>query len=271
MSARRSGGFSRRALCRAVPWTAAVLAFGSATGNAQPVPAQVRTPPRRDWLFGPLRGGSPGAGRPGQLFVHSRPSARGGGTLLENWNPASWERTWLYRRHFPHAPAGMRHFLEFGGAMTAATAVLNGHRLPPHEGGYLPFRHEITGLLAERNALDVVVDGPFDPEVPPNRNAPGSSVDFWQPAGLHREGDLVSVPGEHVADVFAKPADVLDPARRRVVRRHRQGPPARPPPAARHRRRSRPGRAGRTAPQRAEAQTAAGGQDCCPGATRPVS
>jgi beta-galactosidase len=135
------------------------------------------------------------------------------------WDPSTWERTWLYRKHFDvTTEPGIRHFLRFHAAMTTSAPKLNGQALAPHAGGYLPHSYEVTGVLGRHNTLEVVVDGSFDHQVPPNHGpgSPSSSVDFWQPAGLHREVELVSVPADHIADVFAKPIYVLDPARRRV-------------------------------------------------------
>jgi beta-galactosidase len=55
--------------------------------------------------------------------------------------------------------------------------------------------------------------------VPPDRPAPEPtiSVDYWQPGGLYRDVRLRAVPPAYLADVFAKPVNVLDPAARQVV------------------------------------------------------
>jgi beta-galactosidase len=139
-----------------------------------------------------------------------------------NWDPGSWEETWIYRTRFdaPPGAAGERAFLDFDGAMTHAKPVLNGERLPGHLGGYLPFSREVTGLLRPAgNVLAVVLDSSFNLNVPPSRPAPypAKSVDYWQPGGLYRRVRLRTVPRVFLADVFAKPADVLDAARRKVV------------------------------------------------------
>jgi len=64
----------------------------------------------------------------------------------QNWNPRSWDKICAYRRHFslPRDFSGHRIVVEFEHVMIAATPVINGHRLPEHLGGFLPFRHEIT-------------------------------------------------------------------------------------------------------------------------------
>jgi beta-galactosidase len=140
----------------------------------------------------------------------------------QQWHPASWEGVWVYRKHFdaPGEAAGMRVFVDFAAAMTQAALTVNGHDLPGHAGGYLPFSAEITGRLRRRgNVLAVTVDSRFNLNVPPDRPLPyrPSSVDFWQPGGLYREVQLRIVPQVFLADVFAKPVAVLDPARRHVV------------------------------------------------------
>ena len=149
-----------------------------------------------------------------------------------SWDPASWEGEWIYRIRFD-APSentrpqrsgpesdGLRVFVEFGAALAHAKPVLNGHRLADHLGGYLPFSREVTGLLRPAgNVLAVVLDSRFNLNVPPSRPAPypPDSVDYWQPGGLYRRVWLHTVPQNFITDVFARPADVLDPDRRRVV------------------------------------------------------
>jgi beta-galactosidase len=136
-----------------------------------------------------------------------------------NWDPTAWEGQWIYRNRFD-SPASSRVFIDFDGAMTHATPVLNGHPLADHLGGYLPFSREVTGLLRpEGNLLAVVLDSSFNVNVPPSRPAPypPESVDFWQPGGLYRPVRLRTEPDVFIDDVFAKPVHVLDPARRAVV------------------------------------------------------
>ncbi|AMM22584.1 hypothetical protein AX769_20780 (plasmid) [Frondihabitans sp. PAMC 28766] len=136
------------------------------------------------------------------------------------WDPATWEHVWSYRRHFdaPVAPAD-RSFVDFEAVNVAATVTLNGHRLGRHFGGYLPFSFEVTEhLRAGDNVLAVLVDARFNLNVPPNLPAPARSedIDFWQPGGIHGTVTLRAVPGTFVSDVSAVPRDVLDPDRRRV-------------------------------------------------------
>ena len=140
----------------------------------------------------------------------------------QNWDPFSWERVWVYRKHFdaPPSSGGMRTFLDFAAAMTRATVTLNGVEVADHLGGYLPFSVEITrGLRPGGNVLAVRLDSTFNLNVPPDRPAPqvSTSVDFWQPGGIYRDVRLRVVPQVFLANVFAKPVNVLDTAARQVV------------------------------------------------------
>lgn len=64
----------------------------------------------------------------------------------QDWKPEEWQKIWAYRRHFilPKELHNMRILLHFDGVMTGAAPVINGHELPRHLGGYLPFSYEIT-------------------------------------------------------------------------------------------------------------------------------
>ena len=111
-------------------------------------------------------------------------------------------------------------FLDFGAAMAHATVTLNGSGVADYLGGYLPFSAEITAALQPAgNVLAVRLDSTFNLDVPPGRPAPAvsASVDFWQPGGIYRDVRLRVVPQAFLADVFAKPVNVLDAAARQVV------------------------------------------------------
>ena len=131
------------------------------------------------------------------------------------WDPGQWEKVWIYRRHFTSpldqpGRTGWRVFADFEGVMVNAVAVLNGRTAGSHQGGYLPWSVELTPhLVPGPNVLAVVVDARCLP-VPPI--APGQgpdSIDFLQPGGIYREATLRVVPPAYLADVFARPADVL--------------------------------------------------------------
>jgi beta-galactosidase len=133
-----------------------------------------------------------------------------------NWDPASWQQVWIYRRHFegPSVPSG-RVFADFDGVMVNAVAVLNDQVVGSHTGGYLPWSVELTSHLTRGdNVLAVVVDARCLP-VPPG--APGclpGDIDYLQPGGIYRDAALRTVPPVYLADVFARPADVLTGQRR---------------------------------------------------------
>ncbi len=135
----------------------------------------------------------------------------------ENWDPASWQDVWLYRRHFtvPKEFANRRVFVDFEGVMVSADVSINGTALPIHQGGYLPFSYELTHMLKENdNVLDVKVDSRFQ-SVPPEGSPRGlSAVDYYVPGGIVRGVVLRAVPEIFISDVYAKPVDVLQSARR---------------------------------------------------------
>ena len=141
----------------------------------------------------------------------------------QDWDPAAWERVWAYRKHFDAWPeadvTGRRVFLDVGAALTHSTVTLNGTEVGGYLGGYLPFTVELTGLAEPSgNVLTVRLDSTFNLNVPPDRPAPAvtTSVDFWQPGGIYRDVRLRVVPQAFLADVFAKPVNVLDAAARQV-------------------------------------------------------
>jgi beta-galactosidase len=135
----------------------------------------------------------------------------------QDWDSAAWENVWAYRRHLslPHEFRNRRVFLQFGGVMVGATPSINGHVLPEHLGGYLPFRYEIGHLLTGGdNVLDVAVDSRWK-NVPPEGSRKGpSSIDYLEPGGITRTVNLLAVPRVFISDVFAKPVKVLDSDRR---------------------------------------------------------
>jgi beta-galactosidase len=174
------------------------------------------------WLFGAYAAGCERPGSDDSAFAPVTLPHTVAPLSWQDWDPASWERTWAYRKRFDAPPGydGQRLFLDFAAAMTHATVTLNGTEVADHLGGYLPFSAEITGLLRPAgNVLAVRLDSAFNLNVPPDRPAPepAISVDYWQPGGLYRDVRLRMVPRAYLADVFAKPVNVLDPAARQVV------------------------------------------------------
>jgi len=130
----------------------------------------------------------------------------------QSWDPALWEKIWIYRRHFasPKEFHGLRVFLEFDGVMVGATPSVNGHDLPQHLGGYLPFRHEITNWIEKTdNVLALKVDSRWS-DVPPEGAPVGPKrVDYLEPGGILRPARLIAVPQIFISDVFANPVRVL--------------------------------------------------------------
>ena len=138
----------------------------------------------------------------------------------QRWNAFSWDHVWAYRRRFetPAGSAGNRTFIDFDGAMTSAVVTLNDTLLGNHRGGYLPFSFEITDHLSDTgNTLGVLLDSRFNQNVPPNlpHPAPATSIDYWQPGGIHRDVSLRIVPRTFISSVATTHHDVLDDARRR--------------------------------------------------------
>ncbi len=135
----------------------------------------------------------------------------------QNWNPALWEAIWVYRRHLilPKSLRPRRVFLHFDGVMTGVTPVVNGHALPKHLGGYLPFEYELTRLLrAGENVIALALDSRWSNAPPEGSSLGPSSIDYLEPGGIIRPIRLFTAPHIFLSDVFAKPVNVLDAARR---------------------------------------------------------
>jgi beta-galactosidase len=174
------------------------------------------------WLFGAASQGSSQPGFDDSAFAPVTLPHTVVPLSWQEWDPSAWERVWVYRKRFdaPAGTEGMRVFLDFEAAMTGATVTLNVTDVAEHLGGYLPFTAEITGALQPTgNVVAVRLDSTFNLNVPPDRPAPHltTSVDYWQPGGIYREVWLRVVPQAFLADVFAKPVNVLEASARQVV------------------------------------------------------
>ena len=138
----------------------------------------------------------------------------------QKWDPAAWADVWIYRRHFAVPPElhGLRLFLKFERVMAATTVTVNGHALPQHLGGFLPFEYEITDLVRdEDNVLAVAVDSRWL-DIPPAGSPKGpSAVDYLLPGGINGSVSIHAVPRVFIRDVFAKPINVLSQDRRLEV------------------------------------------------------
>lgn len=130
----------------------------------------------------------------------------------QNWNPDDWQAVWAYRRTFksPSNRDGLRFFLDFERVMAGTTPVMNGHALPKHAGGYLPFKYEVTQLLhEEENVLGVAVDGRWL-NAPPSGSPRGpASIDYLLPGGINGSVSLRAVPNTFLQDVFARCSNAL--------------------------------------------------------------
>jgi beta-galactosidase len=158
--------------------------------NSVPVPSVTATYDfNQGWRFGGIyRAGSQSPGYDDAGFSRVNLPHTVVPLSWGDWDPASWEKLWIYRKRFSADTLELgRVFLDFDGVMTNATVYLNGVELAQHLGGYLPFSVELTeNLVAGENDLGVVVDGRLL-DVPPLGNVTGaSSIDYLQPAGIYR-------------------------------------------------------------------------------------
>lgn len=140
--------------------------------------------------------------------------------VWQKWDPVAWQDIWVYQRRFdvPAEFRGLRLFLHFDRVMAAASPVLNGHALPQHVGGFLPFEYEITKLVKESgNVLTVAVDAHWL-NVPPSGSSKGpADIDYLLPGGITGHVRLCAVPQVFVSEVFARPRNVLDAERKLEV------------------------------------------------------
>lgn len=134
-----------------------------------------------------------------------------------DWEPSEWQHGWCYRRWFDVPADRQRAFIDIDGALHAAEVHVNGTSAGTQHGGYLPFSHEVTDLVEPgSNLLAIALDSRWLP-IPPNGHPGGhAEVDYFQPGGLTRPVELRFEPPTFVAEVYARPVDVLDPARRRL-------------------------------------------------------
>jgi len=130
----------------------------------------------------------------------------------------------VYRRHFrlPVELKDRRVFVDFGGVMTASTVWINGHPLGEYRGGYTPFSFELTPHLNWKgdNVLAVEVDSTERKDIPPF----GNVVDYLTFGGIYRDVQLRFVNQTFIANVFAKPVNVLQADRSLNVRVYLEGP-----------------------------------------------
>jgi len=126
-----------------------------------------------------------------------------------SFDDKSYEFISEYQRHLrvPAAWKGKRVFVDFAGVMTAAKVSINGHAFEEYRGGYTPFSFELTPHLqfGADNLLQVTVDSTERADIPPF----GGSIDYLTFGGIYRDVELRVVPQTHIANVYARPTDVL--------------------------------------------------------------
>ncbi len=129
-----------------------------------------------------------------------------------NFDDAEYQFISTYRKRFtlPEALAGRRLFVDFEGAMVAATVSINGHTFPEHKGGYTPFSFDLTDYIDPdgENLLTVHLDSTERADIPPF----GYVVDYLTFGGIYRDVHLRYVEPCHIANEFIRPRDVLSAA-----------------------------------------------------------
>lgn len=135
---------------------------------------------------------------------------------LRSYNGVAWYRTTFKA---PEDIAGAEVFLKFEGVFLFAKVWLNGKPLGEHEGGYTPFRFDVTGAIkpGAENVLTVACDNRLrEDSVPPipelgafgflEKNAPSAGspllrgkthlneLGWWPYGGIHGDVYLEAVP-----------------------------------------------------------------------------
>lgn len=219
----KSSDFSRREFIRTCAMGTAALASGSVLGVFGTSKARAAAPAGaasysfsldQNWLFGGKWNGDTDFLMPGYdeknfsavTLPHCVSKLSWQGSIQDDWSGI-----WVYRRHFSSRDEfkNRRVFLDFDGIMTSATATLNGHKLPEHQGGYLPFHYEITDLLGEKNVLGVAIDSRWLNVPPDGYNKGPNEIDFLEPGGIVRSVRLRAVPQIFISDVFCKSVNIL--------------------------------------------------------------
>lgn len=86
-------------------------------------------------------------------------------------------------------------YIDFQAVMNIAKVYLNGELLMIHEGGYTPFKVDITNkAIVGENLLQVIVDSTEIKDIPPF----GHLVDYLGFSGIYREVSLLIMPKAHI-------------------------------------------------------------------------
>jgi beta-galactosidase len=169
----------------------------------------------RGWLFGgEYVAGSEEPGFDDSRFVEVTLPHTVTNLSWGDWNAASWQKKWIYRKRFDSSslPQG-RVFVDFDGVMTSVRSFLDGREVGLHKGGYLPFSLELTSHLPPgSHVLGLRVNAEWQ-DVPPEGDPRGAwTIDFLEPGGIYRDVTLRVVPDVFITDVFAMPQAVLSPS-----------------------------------------------------------
>jgi beta-galactosidase len=211
-----------------------VFILGSAAAGAlaaQTRPAAPKADPHRrsyglnrKWLFGGKT--SAGVSSPGFNDAAWRKVTLPHTNVVLPWHSfadSSFQYVSAYRRHFRALPEwkGKRVFVDFGGAMTASTVTVNGHKFDEYKGGYTPFSFELTPLLKfdADNVIAVELDSTERADIPPF----GENIDYLTFGGIYRDVELRAVPATFIDNVYAKVERPLAADRAIDVRCYLQG------------------------------------------------
>jgi len=135
-----------------------------------------------------------------------------------SFDEKSYQFVSIYRRRFrlPAQARGKHVFVDFAGAMTAATVWINGRRLGEYKGGYTPFTFELTSDVDwdRENVLAVEVDSTERADIPPF----GGAIDYLTFGGIYRDVTLRLVAATYLENIFAQPTSGLtDQSRVKVL------------------------------------------------------
>ncbi|MFN8447109.1 MAG: hypothetical protein U0521_00550 [Anaerolineae bacterium] len=119
-----------------------------------------------------------------------------------NFDNLEYQFISTYRKRFtlPEPLNGRRLYVDFDGAMIAATVSINGHSFDEHDGGYVPFSFDLTDYLRDGERPAGAVDSTERPDIPPY----GYIVDYLTFGGIYRDVRLRYVEPVHIADVFVR-------------------------------------------------------------------
>ena len=128
-------------------------------------------------------------------------------TQASGLNAEGYFRVVWYRRTFdkPELPPGHRLLLHFGAVDYSAEVWVNGVKVRSHQGGYTPFHADITAVLKETGAQEIIVraeDDPLDLTKPRGKQDwKLESHSIWYPrtTGIWQTVWLEVVPPSYIA------------------------------------------------------------------------